>query len=358
MQVSDSLQPLSPHAQERRTFLRTAGQIAAGGLAAAPAIALTRSAAGQAPAAQGAGPVPTGYPIGRDVAVLRFLAAAEQIETDLWQQYAELAQNNHGYSEALEKIDDDLGIYSVDVTEDELSHARFINAYLKSIGEHPVDLSRFATIMPPPVDGLRQVGRLTNLTRLSIDTSYYLRYRSAENPDFGFVPPQIATIRGRPAIPTRNGLSDRELSGIAQTAAFHFPSIEQGGTSLYDQFAPVIRSNEVVRIVSSIYATEAIHYAIFRDSLTGVTGFDSGDGTLMIPNLTEGRHESSRVMPRPCDFLRRGLPKCAVIRPSSTALAGARATAGALKRSGLFTGQSPAFFAALGALADAADGIA
>lgn len=358
MQVGDSPQSLPPHARDRRNLLRTAGQVAAGGLLSAPAIALTRSAAGQASAAQGAELVPTGRPSRRDVAVLRFLAAAELIETDLWQQYAELAQNNHAYSEALEKIDDDLGIYSVDVTEDELSHARFINGYLKSIGEYPIDLSRFATIMPPPVDGLRQVGRLTNLTRLSIDTGYYLRYRSTRNPDFGFVPPQIATIRGRPAIPTRNGLSDRELSGIAQTAAFHFPSIEQGGTSLYDQFAPVIRSNEVLRIVSSIYATEAIHYAIFRDSLTGVTGFDSGDGTLVIPNLTEGRHESNRVMPRPCDFLRRGLPKCAVIRPSSTALAGARAAAGALKRSGLFTGQSPAFFAALGALADAADGVA
>ena len=353
MQVSDSRQASSPRARDRRTFLQAAGQVAAGGLAAAPAIALTLPAAAEA-----LDVAATGGPSRRDVAVLRFLAAAELIETDLWQQYAELAQNNHGFSEALEKIDDDLGLYSVDVTEDELSHARFINAYLKSIGEYPVDLSRFATIMPPAVDGLRQVGRLTNLTRLTIDTSYYLRYRSAENPDFGFVPPQIATIRRRPAIPTRNGLGDQELSGIAQTAAFHFPSIEQGGTSLYDQFTPVIRSNEVLRIVSSIYATEAIHYAIFRDSLTGVTGFDSGDGTLMIPNLTEGRHQSNRVMPLPCDFLRRDLPKCAVIRPSSTALAGARAAAGVLRRSGLFTGQSPAFFAALGALADAADGVA
>jgi len=229
----------------------------------------------------------------RDVAILKFLAAAELIETDLWQQYAELALDNPGFSEALEQIDDDLGIYTVDITEDELSHARFINAFLKSLGEQPVSLAQFETLMPPSVTGLRQVGRLTNLTRLTVDTSYYLRYRSTRNPDFGFEPPQIATINGRPAIPTSNSLSDRQLSGIAQTAAFHFPSIEQGGTSLYDQFVPFVSDRQVLRIVSSIYATEAIHYAIFRDSLTGVPGFDSGDGKLMIPNLTEGRRQSS-----------------------------------------------------------------
>jgi hypothetical protein len=293
----------------------------------------------------------------RDVAILKFLAAAELIETDLWQQYAELAEGNSGFAEALEQIDDDLGIYTVDITEDELSHAKFINAFLETIGEQPVSLTQFATLQPPQVIGLEQVGRLTNLTHLTIDTSYYTRYRSIQNPDFGFKPRQIATIKGRPAIPTSNSLSDEQLSGIAQTAAFHFPSIEQGGTSLYDQFVPFVTNKNVLRIVSSIYATEAIHYAIFRDSLTGVTGFNSGDGKLVIPDLTEGKHQSSRVMPRPCDFLSRDLPRCSVIRPSSLAKAGAQAAAAALRRSGLFTGQSPAFFQTLSALAKAADGV-
>jgi hypothetical protein len=120
---------------------------------------------------------------------------------------------------------------------------------------------------------------------------------------------------------------------------------------------PFVGSKDVLRIVSSIYATEAIHYAIFRDSLTGVPGFRSGDGKLAIPNLTEGKHQSSRVMPRPCDFFSLDLPKCSVIRPSSQDNAGAQAAAEALTRSGLFIGQSPAFFHALAALAKAADGV-
>jgi hypothetical protein len=336
--------------QSRRGLLTqgAAVGVAAVGLASDPALGAASTAADSAIQAR---------PTQRDVAILKFLAAAELVETDLWQQYAELAQGNPGFMEALEKIDDDLGIYSVDTTEDELSHAKFINAYLKSIGEQPVRLTQFETIPPPRVQGLTQVGRLTNLTRLTIDTSYFTRYRSVENPDFGFNPPQIATITERSAIPTSDSLSDRQLSGIAQTAAFHFPSIEQGGTSLYDQFVPFVTNRDVLRIVSSIYATEAIHYAIFRDVLSHITGFDSGDGKLVIPDLTEGRHQSSRVMPRPCDFLSRSLPKCAVIRPSSLAKAGAQAAAAALTRSGLFTGQSPAFFQALTALAKAADGV-
>ena len=84
-------------------------------------------------------------------------------------------------------------------------------------------------------------------------------------------------------------------------------------------------------------------------------GFDPGDGKLRIPNLTRGRRELRRVMPRPCDFLRRDLPKCSVIRPSATANAGAVAAATGLVNSGLFAGQPPAFFNAVVALAQAAD---
>lgn len=297
-----------------------------------------------------------GRPGRRDIAVLKFLAAAELVETDLWLQYEELARNNRNFRAALVDIDDGLADYAIDTQEDEESHARFINAYLVSIGEQPVNLDPFRTIVPPAVSGLRPVGRLTNLTALTIDTSYYTRYRSRQNPDFSGTFPQIARINARPAIPTRNGLNAQALSAVAQTAAFHFASIEQGGTSLYDQFTPIVSHPDVRRIVSSIYATEAIHFAVFRQSLEGIRGFDSGDGRLVIPNLTGGRRDSRRVMPRPCDFLRRNLPDCSVIRPSSPAKAGARAAAGGLVASGLFTGQPPAFLAALTALAKAADG--
>ena len=79
----------------------------------------------------------------------------------------------------------------------------------------------------------------------------------------------------------------------------------------------------MLRIISSIYATEAIHYAIFRDSLTGVTGFNSGDGKLVVPDLTEGQRESRRVMPDRATSSASDLPTCSVIRPSSPANAGA-----------------------------------
>lgn len=308
-------------------------------------------------AADGTGSAMSGRPGRRDIAVLKFLAAAELVETDLWLQYEELARGNRDYRAALSDIDDGLPDYAIDTQEDEESHARFINAYLVSIGERPVNLDPFRTIVPPAVTGLRPVGRLTNLTALTVDTSYYTRYRSERNPDLGGSFPQIARITGQPAIPTRNGLGARQLSAVVQTAAFHFASIEQGGTSLYDQFTPIVSHPDVRRIVSSIYATEAIHFAVFRQSLEGVRGFDSGDGRLVIPNLTNGRRQSRRVMPRPCDFLRASLPPCSVIRPSSPAKAGARAAAGGLVASGLFKGQPPAFLAAVTALAQAADGV-
>jgi hypothetical protein len=333
---------------ERRRFLGLAGLagLAAAGLAALPT---TDGLADAAPAAD--------RPNERDVAILRFLAAMELIETDLWQQYAELAVGNPGFRDALEAIDDDLPVYTVDITEDELSHAQFINAYLRSIGERPVDLDPFRVIPPPRVRGLRQVPRLTNLTDLTVDTSYYTRYQSTRNPDFGATFPQIATIREQPAIPTSDGLSERALAGIARVAAFHFPSIEQGGTSLYDQFVPLVGGKDVLRIVSSIYATEAIHYAIFRDSLTGVTAFRSGDGKLVVPDLTEGKQGSAHVMPKRCDFLDQRLPTCSVIRPSSRAKAGAQAAAAFLTASNLFEGQSDGFFKALATLAKAADSV-
>lgn len=299
-----------------------------------------------------------GRPGPRDVAILKFLAAAELVESDLWLQYEELARNNRNFRAALFDIDEGLPDYAIDTQEDEESHASFINAYLASIGERPVNLDPFRTIMPPAVNGLRRVGRLTNLTGLTVDTSYYTRYRSTENPDLGGSFPQIARIQNKPAIPTSNGLNARQLSAVVQTAAFHFASIEQGGSSLYDQFTPIVSHPDVRRIVSSIYATEAIHFAVFRQSLEGITGFNSDDGRLAIPNLTQGRRESRRVMPRPCDFLRRNLPKCSVIRPSATANAGAVAAATGLVASGLFKGQPPAFLNAVVALARAADGVA
>src|ERR1700682_846599 len=87
-----------------------------------------------------------------DAAILRFLAAAEILETDLWQQYNELGgiqdrevpggSGSKPFADALLKLDMDMSQYIHDNTEDEFTHFTFLNAYLKSKGAEPVDLGR------------------------------------------------------------------------------------------------------------------------------------------------------------------------------------------------------------------------
>src|SRR4029077_365986 len=123
-----------------------------------------------------------------DVAILQLLAAAELIEADLWQQYNELGGINApttGYTAALQILDGDQLQYIADNTDDEISHASFLNAYLASKGESQVDLTHFKTLPPSQVSFVPQTPRLTNLKQLTVDTSWWVRYRSTTNPDFG-----------------------------------------------------------------------------------------------------------------------------------------------------------------------------
>src|SRR6185436_10253273 len=157
-----------------------------------------------------------------DEAILRFLAAAEIIEADLWQQYNELGGIQDGevpggsgspaYVRALEVLDSDMSQYIHDNTDDELSHFTFINAFLSSKGAEPVDLNRFRTLPSSKASGAQQIGRLTNLMELTVDTSWWTRYRSSTmNPDFGDSFPQAVPGLGKgrfPAIP-RN---DKDLA--------------------------------------------------------------------------------------------------------------------------------------------------
>src|SRR6476469_2485942 len=123
-----------------------------------------------------------------DTAILQFLAAAEIIETDLWQQYTELGGQDapeSSYRGALQILDGDQPQYISDNTDDELSHAAFLNAYLHSKGEKGVNLDAFRTLPSSKATGAQQIGRLTNLTQLTVDTSWWTRYRSKTNPDLG-----------------------------------------------------------------------------------------------------------------------------------------------------------------------------
>jgi hypothetical protein len=313
-----------------------------------------------------------------DIAILRFLAAAELIESDLWQQYAELGgignllppevdpnQTLNPYQTALSQLDGDGPQYIASNTLDEISHAKFLNAYLESKGAEPVDLKGFANLEGSTATGSLGLGRITNLMHLNVDTSWFVRYRSTKNPDFGATFPQAVTITNRTAIP-RN---DNDFNGtvahiqvIANTAAFHFGTIEQGGSSLYQALGRKATSLEVLKITQAIGGDEVAHFLEWVDFAgNGVQQpvAPVSDSGLTFPNFfTDPLNpliQPSLIFPVPCEFISKDLPYCAVIRPTDDRFAGAQAAVAALTADGLFIGQSPNFFQTIQRLAEEAD---
>jgi hypothetical protein len=312
-----------------------------------------------------------------DAALLRFVAAAEILETDFWVQYNELAgiqdsevsggSGNPVYREKFEAIDDDFPQYIHDNTDDEFTHQNFLNAYLVSKGADPVDLEPFRTLTGSTATGSSGKPRLTNLMQLTLDTSWYSRYRSStHNPDLdrNFVFPQAVPdlAKGQfTAIPrTDDDLTpDDHLQAIVNTAVFHMPTIEQGGNSLYPSLAQRASSVEVLRILISIGPTETMHFQTWSDLAGDAPPLTDSTNGLTFPDLNApplGGEDftTSLIMPEPCPFLRRKLPVCSVIRPTETN----GAAMGALKfltDMGLFIGQSPDFFKFMRRLAEQAD---
>lgn len=346
-------------ANTRRSFL---GKGLALGVGTMGAALLNNSLAFDDVLAASGADVPDG-----DVAILRWLAAAELIEADLWNQYSVMARDNHDYNAALSNIDDSSPRYAHDVTDDEVSHHLLINAFLKANGQQQVNFDRFRTIRSPlPAgQGGTTAPNLTNLTNLTVDTSWYLRYRSNQNPDFGATFPQLVTIKNRPAIPTAAGITGNAMQAIADVALFHFVTIEQGGTSLYSTLALKVNNADVLRILVSIGPVEAFHFSTFEGSLESLTPLDvpatANSPAMHFPDLkghpdeTPGGLDGAGVMPDPCTFLRRDFPECSVVRPTSTAKGGAVAAATAFIDSGLFMGQPKAFTDLLMTMATAAD---
>src|SRR5215471_10400853 len=314
-----------------------------------------------------------------DVAILRFLAAAEIIETDLWIQYNELGGvqdsqvpgitgGSSAYTEALNVLDSDMSQYIHDNTQDEISHFTFINAYLASIGATPVNLDPYRTLPSSTATGARQIGRLTNLMQLTVDTSWWTRYRSAANdPDLDstFVFPQAVPSLSQgqhPAIPRSDAdlKSADHLQAIANTAGFHFAFIEQGGTGLYPSLAQNVTSVDVLRILLSIGPTEAMHFQTWQDKAGNAPPLkDPSDSSLVFPDLNSSpfggeTYQTNLIMPEPCPFLNRKFPPCSIIRPTNTAGA-AMGAINAFIADGLFIGQSDAFLQVIGELALLAD---
>ena len=304
-----------------------------------------------------------------DAAILQLLLAAEIIETDLWQQYNELGgvaavAASKSYVAALENLDGDMPQYISDNTDDEMSHVNFLRAYLKSKGHQPVDLSGFAHLAPSSVPGVPQRGRITNLKQLSVDTTWWTRYRSKENPDLGAGFPQAVPSLAKgehPAIPVSMAdFSDsNHIQAIANTAGFHFGFIEQAGTSLYATLSQRVSSPEVLRITISIGGSEIMHFQVWHDkagNAVPLTDTQLG-GLLTFVDLSKNQPESLQanlIMPEPCDFIK-GLPECAIIRPTGAGQLDAVGAINGFFADGLFIGQPPEFKEMLLDLANAAD---
>jgi len=357
---------------KRRSFLKGLG-IASATLSAGALL----GAEGNAQASRSRGTLSKG-----DAALLRFAAAVELIEADLWQQYNELGGvqgGNPAYMAALSNLDGDMPQYISDNTDDEFSHAAFLNAYLISKGEEPVDLDAFRNLPSSKATGAKDVKRLTNLLKLNVDLSWYTRYRSAENPDFGVKFKGPFTIENQPAIPLNDTdtppdqtqpvppatKQQARMQAIANTAGFHFAFIEQGGASLYPTLAFKATDPEVLRILVSIGGVEIDHFGLWHDKagnavaqpLAGVTDPETG---LTFPDLNARNSEldqTNLILPEPCEFISKSLPPCSVIRPTLTQNGGAVATIKAFTDDLLLLGQSPAFFRLVDRLAVEADSV-
>jgi hypothetical protein len=313
-----------------------------------------------------------------DAALLRFAAAAEILEADFWIQYNELGgvqddevpggTGNRRYTDAIEVLDEDMPIYIHDNTDDEITHHTFLNAYLTAHGRTPVNLEAFRTLPGSTANGSSGKLRLTNLTQLTVDTSWWTRYRDdSHNPDLdpNFNFPQAVPTLGvnqHTAIPRTNADTGNThfLQAIANTAAFHFATIEQGGTSLYPAMALRATDVEVLRILISIGPTETMHFQTWSDKAGNappLTAVDPVTGvSVTFPDLSNAGEDlnKSLIMPEPCPFLDRSLPICSVVRPTNTEGV-AMGVLRFLTDMGLFIGQSPAFFAFMTQLARAAD---
>jgi hypothetical protein len=367
-QTFSAIRRNNPSMLNRRSFLQRGVAVGAG-VAAGGLVANTASAQG----------LSTG-----DAALLRFPAALEILEADFWIQYNELggiqdAEVPGGsgiadYNKALSKLDSDMAQYIHDNTDDEITHHQFLNAYLVANGAAPANLDAFRMLTGSTATGvnLNMIGkRLTNLTQLTLDTSWWTRYRDdSHNPDLdpSFVFPQAIpslAVGQHTAIPrTDADLKHKNfIQAMANTAGFHFPTIEQGGNSLYPSLAQRATSAEVLRILISIGPTETMHFQTWADkagNAPALTAIDPVTGvSVTFPDLNSAPFggelfQTNLIMPEPCPFLDRSLPIVSIIRPTETQ----GVAMGALKfltDMGLFAGQSDDFFTYMKGLAADAD---
>lgn len=364
--------------RNRRSFLKT-------GLAAAGAVTVGTGllARGTTTFAQGTS---SGSSLtAGDVAILQFLAAGEALEADFYAQYNELGglqdsevpggSGNRVYTARLRRIDPNISQYIHDITHDEMSHQNFLNAYLVSNGADPVDMEPFRTLGGSTATGSSGKLRITNLMQLTINTSWWTRYRSStNNPDvnpttFEQAVPDLDNGKFTAIPRTDEDLGPYEhIQAIANTAAFHIPTVEQGGGSLRLALAQRATSVEVLRLLISMGPIELMHFQTLSETAGNAPPLTDPTNGLTFPDLNSGVDPNTRangaavremfqtnlIMPKPCPFISTSLPACSVVRPTNTT----GVAMGALKfltSMGLFIGQSDAFFTFMTNLAEGAD---
>ncbi len=364
--------------RNRRNFLKA-------GLTAAGAVTMGTGllALGKTASAQQTGS--SGSLTAGDVAILQFLAAGEALEADFYEQYNELGgiqdtevpggSGNRIYGERLRRIDPNFPQYLHDIADDEMSHQNFLNAYLVANGAEAVDLEPFRTLQGSTATGSSGKLRLTNLMQLTVDTSWWTRYRSStNNPDvnpttFEQAVPDLHNGQFTAIPRTDDDLFPLEhIQAIANTAAFHIPTVEQGGGSLRLALAQRATSVEVLRLLISMGPIELIHFQTWSKLDGNVPPLTDPTNGLTFPDLNCGvdpntgakgtavrqMFQTNLILPEPCPFISASLPVCSVIRPTNTT----GVATGAVKfltAMGLFIGQSEAFFTMLSNLAAAAD---
>jgi len=363
--------------RNRRSFLKT-------GLAAAGAVTMGSGLLARATKAS-AQVSPASSLTAGDVALLQFLAAGEALEADFYTQYNELGglrddevsggSGNRIYTRALRRIDPNFSQYIHDIADDEVSHQNFLNAYLVANGAGPVDMEPFRTLQGSTATGSSGKLRLTNLMQLTLNTSWWTRYRSsANNPDVNPIAFEQAVpdlFKGTfPAIPRTDDdlYPHNHIQAIANTAAFHIPTVEQGGGSLRLAMAQRATSVEVLRLLISMGPIELMHFQTLSETAGYALPLTDPTNGLTFPDLNSGvdpnngskgkavreMFQTNLIMPEPCPFISTSLPPCSVVRPTNTT----GVATGALKfltGMGLFTGQSDAFFTFMTNLAAAAD---
>jgi len=224
------------------------------------------------------------------------LQALEQVEEDLWRQYAELGGTqdnefsgltggNAAYSQALQLLDGDMPQYIHDNTDDEISHARFLGNYLESHGAGSADLTPFKVLPSSQADGaVKTAGRLTNLTQLTVDTSFWSAYRSVTNPDFD---PQAVFKQAVPslnagqhtAIPRTNDDTNGSVinpidptQSTFTTTSKRSPSQRDSTSPSSSRVAPALsdacsarHQSRSLRILLSIGPSETMHFQTWQD---------------------------------------------------------------------------------------------